>query len=181
MPAQAERAGLVKLRPLARSDLGDEFVALLANLTTVGAPSRDALKRQFDALERLGALSRVVVLEDEQTGRLVGAGSLLVEPKFIHACGSVGHIEDVVVAPSHRALGLGNRLVAHLAGAARAAGCYKVILDCADGNAAFYERCGFARKGTAMALYFDEDPPGDGAPAAAPPPRKSEKIEPHLT
>ena len=30
--------------------------------------------------------------------------------------------------------------------AAREAGCYKVILDCADANAAFYEKCGLIRK-----------------------------------
>jgi hypothetical protein len=30
--------------------------------------------------------------------------------------------------------------------AAREAGCYKVILDCAEANAAFYEKCGLTRK-----------------------------------
>jgi glucosamine-phosphate N-acetyltransferase len=40
--------------------------------------------------------------------------------------------------------------VTALLDAARAAGCYKVILDCAEHNVAFYERAGLARKGVEM-------------------------------
>ena len=34
--------------------------------------------------------------------------------------------------------------------AAKEAGCYKVILDCAEANAAFYEKCGLTRKEVQM-------------------------------
>jgi hypothetical protein len=37
---------------------------------------------------------------------------------------------------------------------ARDEGCYKVILDCSEANAAFYERCGFSRKELQLALYL---------------------------
>ena len=33
-------------------------------------------------------------------------------------------------------------------------GCYKVILDCSEGNVPFYERCGFQRKEVQMAVHF---------------------------
>ena len=33
-------------------------------------------------------------------------------------------------------------------------GCYKVILDCAESNQPFYEKCGMTRKEVQMARYF---------------------------
>lgn len=45
-------------------------------------------------------------------------------------------------------------LVAHLLNEAKAAGCYKAILDCAERNVAYYERLGMARKEVQMARYF---------------------------
>lgn len=38
------------------------------------------------------------------------------------------------------------RLIAALIDVAKQKGCYKVILDCAEKNAAFYEKCGLTRK-----------------------------------
>ena len=38
--------------------------------------------------------------------------------------------------------------------AAEVCGCYKVILDCSEENAGFYERCGYSRKEIQMAKYF---------------------------
>ena len=34
-----------------------------------------------------------------------------------------------------------------------ARGCYKIILDCAEKNVGFYQRCGFSAKEIQMALY----------------------------
>ena len=30
-------------------------------------------------------------------GKVIGCATLLIEPKFIHECSNVGHIEDVVI------------------------------------------------------------------------------------
>ena len=49
---------------------------------------------------------------------------------------------------------LGQRLVEALLAAARERGCYKAILDCAEGNVGFYERCGLTRKEVQMVKYF---------------------------
>ena len=46
---------------------------------------------------------------DKESGQVVAAGTLLVELKVIHSCGTVGHVEDVVVAASCRGLKLGQR------------------------------------------------------------------------
>lgn len=42
------------------------------------------------------------------------------------------------------------RLVEAVTERARGAGCYKIILDCSEGNAAFYSKCGLSRKDIQM-------------------------------
>lgn len=98
--------------------------------------------------------STVLVIEDTQRQQLVASATLLIEPKFIRGCGLVGHIEDVVVDEACRGLGLGSLLVGRLSAMAKAQGCYKVILDCAEGMVSFYEKCDYENKGVQMAQYF---------------------------
>lgn len=97
---------------------------------------------------------RHIVIHDPSTDRVCAAGTLFIEHKYIHSCGRVGHIEDVVVAEAARGRHLGKWLVEALLEEARLAGCYKCILDCEDGKAAFYEKCGLSRKQVQMAKYF---------------------------
>lgn len=88
-----------------------------------------------------------------ETDRIVAAGTLLVEHKFIRACGSVGHVEDIVVDSQQRGKNLGRVLLETLRDLAIERGCYKVILDCEEAKVQFYEKCGFDAKGRQMALY----------------------------
>lgn len=138
-------------RALEAGDFARGFLALLAQLTAVGAVG----EAQF--LERLAEVQadpRHEVYVIEEGGRVVAAGTLLIEPKFARGCGLCGHIEDVVTDAGARGGGLGRRIVEHLTGLARARGCYKVILDCAEDNAGFYAKCGFRRKEVQMVQYF---------------------------
>ena len=45
----------------------------------------------------------------EYAARIVACATLVVEQKFIHSCGNVGHIEDVVVDDAQRGKRLGYR------------------------------------------------------------------------
>jgi glucosamine-phosphate N-acetyltransferase len=96
----------------------------------------------------------VIVVGEDMDGQVVCTATLLVERKFIHGCGSVGHVEDVVVDERLRGQRVGQRLVKVLSEAARLRGCYKVILDCEEHNVPFYEGSGFKRNSQHMALYF---------------------------
>jgi glucosamine-phosphate N-acetyltransferase len=96
----------------------------------------------------------VTLAPDTATGSLVACGTLLVERKLIRNAGCAGHVEDVVVDATFRGGGVGKLLLSALVAAARAAGCYKVILDCSEANTGFYAKCGFTRKEVQMALYL---------------------------
>jgi len=75
--------------------------------------------------------------------RVAGTASLIIEPKFIHNGGIAGH-----VAYQHH--GVGAAIINHLLQVCREEGCYKVILDCEDSVAPFYEKLGFHRWEQAM-------------------------------
>jgi glucosamine-phosphate N-acetyltransferase len=86
-----------------------------------------------------GIRTFIAVLEDE----IVGTASIFVEYKYIHNGGVVGHIEDVSVAEDYQDAGVGQMLINALIHVAKAAGCYKVILDCNGKTAGFYKKLGF--------------------------------------
>jgi GNAT superfamily N-acetyltransferase len=94
----------------------------------------------------------IAILDASQ--RIVGTGALIVERKFIHQLGLVGHIEDIAVAKDQQGKKLGLRIIQALDFVAEKVGCYKTILDCSEANEGFYVKCGFKRAGLEMAHYY---------------------------
>ncbi|CAG8533013.1 7030_t:CDS:2 [Paraglomus occultum] len=146
-----------KVRPLASDDYERGFLDTLAVLTEIG----DISKAQF--LERFNYLKQhnheyftIVILSPDD--RVVGAGTIFVERKFIRNTGLVGHIEDIAVNKNQQGKKLGLRVIQTLKYIGANRGCYKVILDCSEKNVPFYEKCGFTRKEVEMAWYCNEPP-----------------------
>jgi glucosamine-phosphate N-acetyltransferase len=127
----------VSVRELTEADLGNGFLDALAALSEVKLTAEQAKSVYAELAPNLRTY--VAVLD----GRVVGTTRLLVERKFIHGGGLVGHVEDVAVAPPYQHRGVGSALVRHVVAEARRLGCYKVILDCFDDLATFYARMGF--------------------------------------
>ena len=94
----------------------------------------------------------------DSSGTVVGTGAVVVERKFIHKMGLVGHIEDIAVAKNQQGKKLGLRMIQALDYLADQVGCYKTILDCSEANEGFYVKCGFKRAGLEMAHYFEPGP-----------------------
>ncbi|KAI4989779.1 hypothetical protein ZWY2020_038142 [Hordeum vulgare] len=154
--AMASEAGAdaYRIRLLELGDLSRGFCDLLAQLSPSEPLTEDSFRSRFAELAALGADHLVLVAEDAGTGHIVAAGAVLVERKFIRRCGTVGHVEDVVVDAAARGRGLGERIVRRLVDHARARGCYKVILNCTPELRGFYAKCGFVEKNVQMGLYF---------------------------
>lgn len=121
-----------------------DIIHLLQHLTT--APyNPEKLEHRFKELIQLYPYIQIYVIYHPLTG-LMALGTLMIEPKLIHDCGKVGHIEDVVVHPYFRREGLGSQIIEHLVSKAKEEGCYKVVLDAAPHNRSFYCHLGFVTK-----------------------------------
>ncbi|XP_078439574.1 glucose-6-phosphate acetyltransferase 1 [Wolffia australiana] len=152
---KVEAEDLFQIRRLQASDRLKGFVDLLSQLSPCGPITDEEFLRRFEELAAHGDDHVIMVVEDMQAGKIVATGSIFVEKKFLRQCGKAGHIEDVVVDAGARGRHLGRRIIQHLVAHAKAAGCYKVILDCSSENRGFYEKCGFIEKSVQMAIYFN--------------------------
>lgn len=141
------------VRPLEAADFERGYLVLLSELTTVGHVSKDEFTEQLSKMPQ-DMYRHFVLTATSDPQRIIGAGSLILEHKFIHGCGVVGHIEDVVISAGERGKSLGRLIIFKLLEEAKLAGCYKVILDCDVRNEAFYEKCGMRRKEVQMVKYF---------------------------
>ncbi|KAL3473468.1 acyl-CoA N-acyltransferase [Aspergillus californicus] len=141
------------IRPLRRSDYHLGYLDVLRVLTTVGEISQEAWDARFDWISSHNDEYYLLVICDEKDA-IVGTGSLIVERKFIHSLGMVGHIEDIAVEKGQQGKKLGLRIIQALDFVAEKVGCYKTILDCSETNEGFYLKCGFKRAGLEMAHYY---------------------------
>ena len=114
------------LRSLCLEDYDRGYLTLLSQLTTVGDISREEWEARWHQMRDCNSTYYVVVLEDSTLGQVVGAATLVLERKFIHSCGSVGRLEDVVVSDKYRGRQLGKLLVTTTSLLAVKLGCYKV-------------------------------------------------------
>jgi glucosamine-phosphate N-acetyltransferase len=138
------------VRELRRADLEKGFLETLENLSgTEGLSAKDA-RPILKAIGR-NPLYHVFVALDGG-GQVVGATTLLVEQKFIHRGGLVGHVEDVVVRRGHEGRGVGGSLVRAAVAEARGLGCYKCILNCRPELTGFYEGLGFHKHDVGMRI-----------------------------
>jgi glucosamine-phosphate N-acetyltransferase len=128
------------LAELCAADLKKGFLETLSSLADATMTYEEALK-VFQSRLRAGQRTYVAKIDD----RVVGTATLLVERKFIHHGGLVGHIEDVSVHKEFQRRGIGTALVRHITEEARQLGCYKIILNCFEHVAPFYMRLGYRR------------------------------------
>lgn len=118
-----------------------------------GSKLRDMDYHAFDvALTKVLANSVLVLAEERVSGAVVGCGKLVLDYKMHYGGACVGHVEDLIVLASRRGQGIGRMLLAELVHAARDARCYKIILQCADHNVAFYQKSDFAVRGNNMEM-----------------------------
>jgi len=137
MSSTLNSAGIL-VREAGFDDIDDDFLVALASLSDVGLTVSDAVAI-FRERQQAGIRTYVA----RQQGRIVGTASLLMEKKFIHRGGLVGHIEDVAVHRDFQRQGIGSALVEHATEEACKLGCYKVILNCFDRLVSFYGRLGY--------------------------------------
>ena len=142
----------LKIRELQKKDLQNGFLTTLDSLKQTSNMDKNRAEEVF---ETINSNPNHIIVIAELDGKVVGTTTLLIEPKFIHDGGLVGHIEDVVVGKKFQGQKIGNEIVKFLLEVAKNRGCYKTILNCTDDVKEFYEKNGF--KHTANELRFDHN------------------------
>ena len=142
----------LQIRELQKEDLFNGFLTSLDSLRQASNIEKNTAQRIF---EKINSNPDHIIAVAEKDEKIVGAATLLLETKFIHEGGIVGHIEDVVVDKEHQGQKIGEKIIKHLLEISKNRGCYKTILDCTDDVKPFYEKLGFRHN--ANALRFDHD------------------------
>ena len=135
------------IREIQESDLEKGFLECLDNLKIASDLEKDSAKNILNSI--LDDSNHIIHIA-ELDGKIVGSTTLLIEQKFIHKGGFVGHIEDVVVREGFERKQIGKRIIESLLEIAKNRGCYKTILDCKDDVKEFYEKIGFKHESNCM-------------------------------
>ena len=138
------------IRKIIESDLENNFLESLDNLKQASDLDLDIAK---EILRKILDDENHIIHVAEMDGMVVGSTTLLIEQKFIHKGGLVGHIEDVVVKKEFEGQGIGMKLVKSLLDVAKQKNCYKTILNCKNNLRPFYTKIGF--KHTTNEMRFD--------------------------
>jgi glucosamine-phosphate N-acetyltransferase len=138
----------LEVRELEEKDLENGFLETLSHLRNVNLD----IKKAKEIFRKKSNQDNKIFVAVNENGKIIGSTTLLIEQKFIHEGGLVGHIEDVVTNKEFRGLGVGSAVIKKAIEVAKQAGCYKVILNCSEENFPFYEKLGFKKHGTEMRL-----------------------------
>lgn len=141
------------IRPLSFSDFNRGYHELMSQLTVVEDITRKKFANFCQYLD-MAIYHDVYVIHDKKTDKIIGSATLLVEPKFIHGCAKLAHIEDVVIDEEHKKMGLGSWLLSYIIEQARTHHCYKIRLISRDQVTRFYERLGFVKDQVGMMMVL---------------------------
>jgi len=137
------------IRELKKEDLQNGFLTSLDSLSEASNIDKNKAETIF---EKINANPDYIVAVAEIDGKIVGSTTLLIESKFIHNGGLVGHIEDVVVNKNYQGQKIGEKIMKFLLEISKKRGCYKTILDCTDDVKPFYNKLGFRQVSVEMRL-----------------------------
>ena len=142
------------IREIEFQDLKTGFFDTLSNLTQVGSIISEGDRAEKILSEIKSYPFYAIFVAVNENSEVIGSITLLIEQKFIHDGGKVGHIEDVVTKKKYEGMGIGRALVLKALDFAKENKCYKVILDCSKSNAEFYKKLGFKEHEVSMRFDF---------------------------
>ena len=137
----------IKIREIEEDDLENGFLETLDFLRNTSGLDKNNAKEILKRIKQNPNHIIYVAIDDK---KIIGSTTLLIEQKFIHDGGLVGHIEDVVVRKDYERKGIGIKLVTSMLERAKEKNCYKTILACKDDLKQFYGRIGFKHESNGM-------------------------------
>jgi glucosamine-phosphate N-acetyltransferase len=137
------------IRELKKEDLQNGFLTSLDSLSEASNIDKNKAETIF---EKINANPDYIIAVAEIDGKIVGSTTLLIESKFIHNGGLVGHIEEVVVNKNYQGQKIGEKIMKFVLEISKKRGCYKTILNCTDDVKPFYDKLGFRQVANEMRL-----------------------------
>ena len=137
------------IRELKKEDIWNGFLKSLDSLKL--ASDIDKTKAE-EVFEKINSNPDYIIAVAEIEGKVVGSTTLIIESKFIHQGGLVGHIEDVSVDKDFQGKKIGEKIMKYLIEVSKNRGCYKTILNCTDDVKKFYEKLGFKQVASELRL-----------------------------
>ena len=137
-------------------DIKSQYLTLLSFLTDSPTVTTEDFVNQLIDISLIGDILVCYAIDRVKSKiTIIGSGTIIYEPKIIHGCKKVGHIEDIVVHKDYRCFGIAKNILQKLADLGKNHNCYKIILDCKPELIPFYEKNGFHSHGVnQMSMYF---------------------------
>jgi glucosamine-phosphate N-acetyltransferase len=132
-----------QIKELTQKDLEKNLPSFLEALSNLSIPGDISPIKAKKILKKIKSQDGHIFVAINKERGIIGTISLLIEQKFIHKGGIVGHIEDVSTNKEYEKQGVGSSIMEECIKYAKQRGCYKIILDCAEKNVPFYKRSGF--------------------------------------
>ena len=138
-------------------DIKSQYLTLLSFLTNTPNVTTEDFVNQLIDISLMGDILVCYETDVENSKvNIIGSGTIIYEPKIIHGCKKVGHIEDIVVHKNYRRFGIAKNILRKLLEMGEKQNCYKMILDCKPELVHFYQQNGFQCHGVnQMSIYFD--------------------------
>ena len=108
------------IREIEENDLENGFLESLDFLRKASNIDRDVAR---EVLKKINHDPNHIIHVAIDDNKIVGSTTLLIEQKFIHEGGLVGHIEDVVVRKDYEGKGVGMKLIRSLLACAKEKNC----------------------------------------------------------
>ena len=140
-------------KKITEKDINEDYISLMSQLSNTLSTDINKLKTFFkNNIENNNNIIQYIFRKNNEN---VGLITIIIEPKFIHDCSFVGHIEDVIIDKKFRGYGYGKKLIEFAINECKIKNCYKVILDCNKKNINFYKKTGFIKTEYQMRYNFD--------------------------
>lgn len=134
----------ISLRELEETDFNNGFLSLFEQSKKPLEISSEDFKKILNSMKSSPNLHLVIVGVDKKSKTIVGAGTLIIEKKFIRDLGIIGHIEDVSVDTNWVEKNVGKAIVECLTRIAfEAEKVYKCIVGCSEKNVPFFQQVNF--------------------------------------
>ena len=132
-----------EIKELTKEDLEKDKDGFLETLKNLSETEEISLEDAEKILFEINSNNGIIYIAKTNEGKIIGTAKLLIEQKFTHNGGKVGHIEDVAVRKGYEGNGIASEIIKKIILDAKKEKCYKIILDCKDNLLPFYQKFGF--------------------------------------